>query len=584
MKKTYRYFFRLIKDNFFSLAAFEFIFKASVFILFVPLIAKLMNIATNNAGIMFITTKNVARLMKNPLMIVMTAAVILILICISYYEVCCIWMCYRKYTRGIKMTVTDMFADGLIHLRKTSRRYGIKIYLQMAAIFPLLCFHMNVILFDRLDILSSCLKFIFRGVPVKYIGAVSAVAFIFLFSFSTQKFGKSISGRKEGVKHFFRRTLHLVVTNLLTGIVLFLIYLTIVVIAALVIRFFGSRNSALVYLIRTENIMYYVLAFLAGALGYITNIALLFMFQSKQKMGEKVLEKQPKGIRRKIVTVLIAVVFMADAGTAAGYCINGSHVLEEMFISTSVTAHRGGAKFVPENTMYGVKYAIESGSDYIEIDVQLSADGEVFLLHDTNLKRTTGANKMAYNLTYEELSKLDAGSYFDSSFSDAYIPTLDEVLTECKSKINLNIEIKSSRRGEELVTKVLELIDRHEMREQCVITSTEYPYLKQVKEMRPELRTGYISNMLYGDPTSLKYADFFSVKFAVVNENFVRSAHNAGKEVHVWTVNTKPLINRMKGMDVDSIITDNPVLARKILSRKNDRKSLAEILQTFLYR
>ncbi|MBP1567379.1 MAG: hypothetical protein J6U36_01930, partial [Oscillospiraceae bacterium] len=405
-----------------------------------------------------------------------------------------------------------------------------------------------------------------------------------LFSFSTQKFGRSISGRKEGIKHFFRRTLHLVAVNLLTGLVLFLIYLTIVVIAALVIRFFGQKNFALVYLIRTENVMYYVLAFLAGALGYITNIALLFMFQSKQKMREKVLVKKPEGIKRKIVSVLIVIVFLADAGTAAGYFMNGSHILEEMFISTTVTAHRGGAKFVPENTMYGVEYAIESGSDYIEIDVQLSADGEVFLLHDTNLKRTTGANKLAYNLTYEELSKLDAGSYFGSSFSDAYIPTLDEVLTECKSKINLNIEIKSSRRGEELVAKVLELIDKHEMREQCVITSTEYPYLKQVKEMRPELRTGYISNMLYGDPTSLKYADFFSVKFAVVNENFVRSAHNAGKEVHVWTVNTKPLINRMKGMDVDSIITDNPVLARKILSRKNDRKSLAEILQTFLYR
>ncbi|MBR6835413.1 MAG: hypothetical protein IKM72_05345, partial [Oscillospiraceae bacterium] len=464
MKKTCRYFFRLIKDNFISLAAFEFIFKASVFILFVPLIAKLMNVATNNAGIMFITTKNVARLMKNPLMIVMTAAVILILICISYYEVCCIWMCYRKYTRGIKVSVSDMFVDGMIHLRKTSRRYGVKIYLQMAAIFPLLCFHMNVILFDRLDILSSCLKFIFRGIPVKYIGAVSAVAFIFLFSFSTQKFGRSISGRKEGIKHFFRRTLHLVAVNLLTGLVLFLIYLTIVVIAALVIRFFGQKNFALVYLIRTENVMYYVLAFLAGALGYITNIALLFMFQSKQKMREKVLVKKHEGIRRKIVSVLIAIVFLADAGTAAGYFMNGSHILEEMFISTTVTAHRGGDKFVPENTMYGVKYAIESGSEYIEIDVQLSADGEVFLLHDTNLKRTTGANKLAYNLTYEELSKLDAGSYFGSSFSDAYIPTLDEVLTECKSKINLNIEIKSSRRGEELVAKVLELIDKHEMR------------------------------------------------------------------------------------------------------------------------
>ena len=138
MKKTYRYFFRLIKDNFISLAAFEFIFKASVFILFVPLIAKLMNVATNNAGIMFITTKNVARLMKNPLMIVMTAAVILILICISYYEVCCIWMCYRKYTRGIKVSVSDMFVDGMIHLRKTSRRYGVKIYLPLLVLLILM--------------------------------------------------------------------------------------------------------------------------------------------------------------------------------------------------------------------------------------------------------------------------------------------------------------------------------------------------------------------------------------------------------------------------------------------------------------
>ena len=122
------------------------------------------------------------------------------------------------------------------------------------------------------------------------------------------------------------------------------------------------------------------------------------------------------------------------------------------------------------------------------------------------------------------------------------------------------------------------------MREQCVITSTEYSYLKMIKETDPGFRTGFISNMLYGEAASLEYADFFSVKYVVVNENFVRSAHNAGKEVHVWTVNTKPLINRMKGLDVDSIITDNPVLCRKILSRKNDRKSFAEILQTLLYR
>lgn len=100
----------------------------------------------------------------------------------------------------------------------------------------------------------------------------------------------------------------------------------------------------------------------------------------------------------------------------------------------------------------------------------------------------------------------------------------------------------------------------------------------------PEIRTGFIANMLLGDPATLEYADFFSVKHIVVTENFVKSAHNAGKEVHVWTVNTKHLINRMKGLDVDSIITDNPVLCKKILSRKNDKRSFIELLQTILYR
>lgn len=584
MKKTGGYVFRLIKDNFFTLACFEFVFKSSAFILFVPLIVQLMNIATNNAGITYITTRNVAMLMRNPVMLMLTAVMLMIFICISYYEVCCLWSCFYNYRNGVRMTVTDMFTDGYGHLKKTSRRYGFRIYLQMAAITPMLFFHMSVILLKRLDILENCVRYLFRGIQLKNLGIISAAAAVLLFSAATQKFGKTISDGENGLKYFFRRTLHLVVLNALTGLVLIVLYLLLVLLAAVFLRFVSSEKYALVYLIRVENVIYYILAFLAGAMGVISNIALMFAFHNKQPKENSRLAKKKKSFRRKLVTVLILIVSLSDINTAAGYIINGSHVLEDIFIGTRVTAHRGGAKYVPENTMYGVEYAIKSGADYIEIDVQLSSDGVVFLLHDDNLKRTTGSNRLAYNLTYEELSKLDAGSWFDSKYSDAYIPTLDEVLAACKSRINLNIEIKKSRNPKLIVNEVLELINRYEMKEQCVITSTEYSYLKMIKEKEPGIRTGYISNMLFGEAASLEYADFFSVKYVVVTENFVRSAHQAGKEVHVWTVNTKPLINRMKGLDVDSIITDNPSLCRKILSRKNDRKSFAEILQTFLYR
>ena len=148
-----------------------------------------------------------------------------------------------------------------------------------------------------------------------------------------------------------------------------------------------------------------------------------------------------------------------------------------------------------------------------------------------------------------------------------------------------NIELKKVNNSEyEFVDKVIDLIYEYDMQEQCIITSTAYSYLRYVKKNAPELRTGFIANMLFGDASSLQYADFFSVKYVVVTENFVKAAHEAGKEVHVWTVNTKLLMNRMKGLDVDSIITDNPILCKKILSRKNDRRSFAELLQTILQR
>ncbi len=583
VKKTGGFVLKMIKDNFISLAGFEFIFKASAFILFVPLIVSAVNIATDNAGLLYITTRNVAQLMKNPVMIIMIAAVLVITMCISYYEVCCIWSCCSNYNKGIKSRISDMFADGFIHLRKTSRRYGMKIFIQMAAVFPLLSLHMALILCYRVDILQSCIKYIFGGMHIRLIAAVVAVASLFGFSAVTQKFGKTMSEKETGGRYFLRRTAGLAAANIIIAAVLAVLYFILIVIAAVVLRFFTSEKFSLVYLIRFEDYMYYFLAFAAGSLGMIVNNALIFSWHDRARhTGEHTRRK--RGFRRRIISVLLVIVFAADVSRAAGYVINGSHVLEDIFIGTRVTAHRGGAKFVPENTMYGVRYAIESGADYIEIDVQLSADGVVFLLHDENLKRTTGKNRLAFNLTYDEIAALDAGSYFGNEFSDAYIPTLDEVLRECKSKINLNIEIKKSREGKELVNKVLDLIESYDMKEQCVVTSTEYAYLRQIKQQKPEIKTGFISNMLYGEAASLEYADFFSVKYVVVSESFVRNAHSAGKEVHVWTVNTKSLIERMKALDVDCIITDNPVLCRKIISRKNGRKTFAEILQAFLYK
>src|SRR5262249_22055869 len=91
-----------------------------------------------------------------------------------------------------------------------------------------------------------------------------------------------------------------------------------------------------------------------------------------------------------------------------------------------VTAHRGHARAAPENTLSAIRKAIESGADYVEMDVQQTADGVVVLLHDRDLKRVAGVSRRLDELSYDEVRKLDVGSWFDPAFAGERVPTLEQ--------------------------------------------------------------------------------------------------------------------------------------------------------------
>lgn len=592
LKNNIKNFMSVVKNNILVLLGFEFVFKISTTLVFVPLILKTINLLIDNAGIMFITGKNINSFMKNPFIILSFLMILFIYLCISVYEMNCIMACFEYPKEKKRIHVSKIFFLGYGRMKKSVRQSVWKTLFMMFLVAPVFNIHTFVVLCMKVDILGTVVKFLFWGLSFKYSSiilcsyAVVSGALAVMLSESGKK---EKIGYGEKIKKFFISVFYVFLVGLIITVILLALYYISVLVATLVLRYFGSARLAFARLVRFDSIIYYFIAFIAMALGGTLNTAMIYSLGNSTGSKVNYDGEEPKirgSLLKKIcVSVLVMAIAIADVFTIAGYISNGSHLLEDFFISTTVTAHRGGAKFAPENTMYAVRYSIESGAEYIEIDVQLTADKEVVLLHDENLKRTTGYNGYLYNMKYEDVAKLDAGSYFDGSYSDAYIPTLKEVLEECKGKINLNIELKKSGKTDnELVDKVLEYIYLYDMQQQCVITSTNYSYLRYIKMTAPEIRTGFIANMLLGDPATLEYADFFSVKHIVVTENFVKSAHNAGKEVHVWTVNTKHLINRMKGLDVDSIITDNPVLCKKILSRKNDKRSFIELLQTILYR
>ena len=115
-----------------------------------------------------------------------------------------------------------------------------------------------------------------------------------------------------------------------------------------------------------------------------------------------------------------------------------------------------------------------------------------------------------------------------------------------KGKIDLNIEIKNLGNSSGLPEKVIELVEKHEMQEQCVITSTNRFYLKRVKAVNPEIRTGYIISAAYGNFYSDEFIDLISIRSSFVTERMIESAHEAGKAVHAWTVNGKVEMERLK--------------------------------------
>ena len=142
-----------------------------------------------------------------------------------------------------------------------------------------------------------------------------------------------------------------------------------------------------------------------------------------------------------------------------------------------MTAHRGGAKTAPENTLASLEAAINNLSDYAEIDVQETKDGELVLLHDNNLKRTTGVNWKIWETTLEEVKTLDAGSSFSADFAGEQVPTLREALELCRGRLELNIEVKNNHHNADVAVKTAEMITELGMEDQCAISSMSYDFL-----------------------------------------------------------------------------------------------------------
>ena len=236
---------------------------------------------------------------------------------------------------------------------------------------------------------------------------------------------------------------------------------------------------------------------------------------------------------------------------------------------TSVWAHRGASGYAPENTLPAFELALEQGADGFELDVQLTRDDEVVVIHDETLERTTDGHGWVADHSLEDLKKLDA-SFGRDAYAGTRIPTLGEVFDLVRDTVTtVNVELKNSRMAYKgLEERVLALVEEHDMAHRVVISSFNHYSLRHLVGLGCELPLG----ALYSEPLwkPWQYATKLGAtalhpSLAATRRKIVERSHAHDLAVHVWTVNEPDDLKRMIALDVDAVITNHPDIARGLI-------------------
>jgi len=246
-----------------------------------------------------------------------------------------------------------------------------------------------------------------------------------------------------------------------------------------------------------------------------------------------------------------------------------SHLIDQL-PPPIIFGHRGASMSAPENTLSAFQLAFQQGVRAIELDVMLSRDEQVMVIHDHTVDRTTNGTGWVAEMDCTQLKLLDAGMHFPKHKGEK-IPTLDEVFDLTQGKYLVNIELKNYHSVKDsLVEKVVELVVKRKMEETVIFSSFLPTNIRKMRGMLPHAPAGLlVSDGLVG---WLERTDLFRwlsptyihPNFSQVNEHFVKKEHRHKRRVNVWTVNERSDITKMIEYQVDGIITNDPALAQKI--------------------
>lgn len=230
-----------------------------------------------------------------------------------------------------------------------------------------------------------------------------------------------------------------------------------------------------------------------------------------------------------------------------------------------VSGHRGAGGSAPENTMAAFRRGSELGADLLELDVQLTRDGQVVVIHDHNLQRTTNGRGRVQDHTLAELQALDAGSWYRPQFAGEHIPALDELAAWAKGRIRLNIELKGTPdiMGD-IPEQVADICRRHGIAGETLVISFDHIALRRLKERAPEMAGAICFNARLADPVGAAraaLADVLNMNGSFITADLCALAHGAGLGVQCYCDDPQRA-KALARLGVDIFDTDHPDVIR----------------------
>lgn len=576
---------------------FELSYKLLAAAVIYPLLFFLVNIGMKLAGISYLTNEYILRTIVSPYIIGIIIVIAVAVVFYCTYELSFILSSYEYKRKNARVTFYANVVIAFYKLKDCIKPANILIMLYY--IFSIIA--VNVAVLCNLIFIQTTRNLfkihILNGHWYILAGLIAALivvyTFVFLGIYSFHMFFLEDKSSKQAYKESMKMVLKnpvrtigsIVLYNVvilgLIGIMYGLISVILVVgVKLLDMAYMGSA----VYLSLLRSVRYIIKVFLccvAVPLAFLVITRNYYKIRNCDKIDLPLIYVKERNKKFHRLAYLLIVTFSIISVLVNVIETFNNNPFEKIaiFHETQITAHRGASLDAPENTMAAFKKAIEEMADTIELDVQLTLDNELVIMHDETALRTTGVDKRISSMTLAEVKKLDAGSWFSDEYAGERVPTLQEVLELCEGKAKVNIEIKANSNGLAVARKVAEIVKEKEAQNWCVVTSFDHTALQKVKECNKDIRVGYILSVAYGSFYEMDDVDFFSINASFLTKRTVDAIHNAGKEVYAWTVNSEDAIRNLTNKGVDSIITDNTILAIETVYSRDTSETVLNMLK-----